>query len=366
MRFGVLGPLTVWDEEGEPVGIPEVKVRALLAVLLAHEGRPVSAGRLVEDLWAGRPPGKPANALQAKVSLLRRALGRDRVPRQAAGYRLVLDRPGDEVDAARFAALAARARDSRDPAVRAALLTEALDLWRGPAFADFADAAFARDAARRLEERRLDVLEERAESRLDAGEHTPLAAELASLVARHPLRERLRAAQMRALYLAGRQSEALAAYAEARTTLAAELGLEPGPELAALHTAILRQDPSLAPRITAPGTTAPGVPVSGPGPAAVPAPPPRSNLPAPLTSLIGRDRCLRDVRRLVGASRLVTLTGPGGVGKTRLALEAASRLAADEAALPGGVRLVELAARRGGAAELAREILAALGIPDDD
>ncbi|NYD47261.1 putative ATPase/DNA-binding SARP family transcriptional activator [Actinomadura luteofluorescens] len=342
MRFGVLGPLMVRDGEGAPVRIPEAKVRALLADLLVHEGRPVSADRLVHDLWGDDLPGNPANALQAKVSQLRRALGRDRVVREAHGYRLRLDGPGDEVDADRFRALAARARTLDAPRERAALLTEALGLWRGPALADFADEEFARAAADRLADQRLAVLEEQAEARLDAGEHLLLAGELADLVARHPLRERLRAVQMRALYRAGRQGEALAAYTELRKLLADDLGLDPSPELAALHEAILRQDASLAPPERAS----------------------RSNLPASLTELVGRDRCLDDVRRLVaGPARLVTLTGPGGVGKTRLALEAAARLAGD--AFPDGVRLVELAGQRGDAAALAQEISAVLGLRDD-
>ncbi|MEU9843873.1 BTAD domain-containing putative transcriptional regulator [Actinomadura sp. NPDC048032] len=341
MRFGVLGPLMVRDGDGASVRIPEAKVRALLACLLVHEGRPVSADRLVHDLWGDDLPGNPANALQAKVSQLRRVLGRDRVVREAHGYRLRLDGPDDEVDADRFRALAARARTLDAPAERAALLTEALGLWRGAAFADFADEEFARAAADRLADQRLAVLEEQAEARLDAGEHLLLAGELAGLVDRHPLRERLRAVQMRALYRAGRQGEALAAYAGLRKVLADELGLDPSPELAALHEAILRQDASLAP----------------------PEPEARSNLPVPLTGLVGRDRCLDDVARLLGTARLVTLTGPGGVGKTRLALEAAARLAGD--AFPDGVWLVELAAQRGDAAGLAQEISAVLGLRDD-
>ncbi|MEV0664798.1 BTAD domain-containing putative transcriptional regulator [Actinomadura luteofluorescens] len=342
MRFGVLGPLMVRDGEGAPVRIPEAKVRALLADLLVHEGRPVPADRLVHDLWGDDLPGNPANALQAKVSQLRRALGRDRVVREAHGYRLRLDGPGDEVDADRFRALVARARALDAPRERAASLTEALGLWRGAAFADFADEEFARTAADRLADQRLAVLEEQAEARLDAGEHLLLAGELADLVARHPLRERLRAVQMRALYQAGRQGEALAAYTELRKLLADGLGLDPSPELAALHEAILRQDASLAP----------------------PEPESRSNLPVPLTELVGRDRCLDEVARLVtGAARLVTLTGPGGVGKTRLALEAAARLAGD--AFPDGVWLVELAGQRGDAASLAQEISAVLGLRDD-
>ncbi|HET9379663.1 MAG TPA: AfsR/SARP family transcriptional regulator, partial [Streptomyces sp.] len=308
MRFGVLGPLMVW-EQGEAVRVPEVKVRALLAQLLAHEGRPVSVDRLVHGLWGDAPPGNPAGALQAKVSQLRRVLGRERVVRQAPGYRLLLDPDRDEVDAERFRALVAGARPVRDPRARAALLTEALDLWRGPAYADFADEDYVRPAVQRLTEQRLSVVEEQIEARLEAGEQVLLGGELAALVARHPLRERLRALQIRALYVAGRQGEALAAYEDLRARLAEDLGVDPGPALGALHRAVLRQDPALL--TAAPHGAPPPAPPAGPRPA-------RSNLPVPLTPLIGRDEALSGLAGPLGTARLVTLTGPGGVGKTRL------------------------------------------------
>ncbi|MCG5220826.1 BTAD domain-containing putative transcriptional regulator [Streptosporangium soli] len=352
MRFGVLGPLMVQDDEGRPVKVLEVKVRALLADLLVHEGQPVAADRLIDDLWGAQPPGNPANALQAKVSQLRRAVGRDRVAYQAPGYLLRLG-PTDEVDADRFLALVAGAR-SADPATRAALLTEALELWRGPAYADFADEEFVRAAAHRLTEQRLAVVEEQAETRLAAGDHLLLTGELAGLVARHPLRERLRAVQLRALYLAGRQSEALASYAELRHRLADELGVDPSPELAALHQAILRQDASLGP--------SPGVPDR-----------PLTNLPAQLTALVGRQHALEEVDRLLGGARLVTLIGPGGVGKTRVAVEVATRVAARAPLegssrgprFPDGVWLVELADQRGSVADLAQAVAATLGLSGD-
>ncbi|WP_406516994.1 BTAD domain-containing putative transcriptional regulator [Streptomyces sp. NBC_00134] len=349
MRFGVLGPLTVRDGEGDPVAVPEVKVRALLAALLVHEGRPVSADRLIDGLWGDDLPGNPANALQAKVSQLRKALGRDRVVRQAPGYRLRLDETGDEVDADRFLSLVDRAGSAAGPRERAELLTEALELWRGPAYADFADEEFVRTAAQRLTEQRLAVREERAEALLESGDLTLLTGELADLVARHPLRERLRAVQLRALYRSGRQSEALASYAELRARLADELGLDPSPELAALHEAILRQDPALAPAPASPAGAAP------------PPERPRSNLPAPLTALVGRERSLAGIGQLLATERLVTLTGPGGVGKTRLAVEAARRI--QDA--PDGVWLVELAGERGSVADLAQVVSAALGLRDD-
>ncbi|MEU4700549.1 BTAD domain-containing putative transcriptional regulator [Nonomuraea dietziae] len=331
MRFGVLGPLSVWAADGTPVRVPELKVRALLADLLMHEGRTVSADRLLDDLWGEDLPGNPTNTLQTKVSQLRRALGdRELVTYQPTGYSLV----SDSVDAVEFGRLLAGALASDDLRVKADLLSDALALWRGPAYADFRDS-FAHAAASRLDEQRLTALEEQAEVRLALGEHSRLADELGELVAAHPLRERLRAAHLRALYRSGRQSEALAGYAELRERLADELGLDPGPELVALHQAILVQDPALTPAPAASST----------------------NLPAQLTSLIGRDAAVAEVKAMVDSSRLVTLTGPGGVGKTRLALAATASVE-----LPGGVWLVELVGAVGQVAEL---VAAALGIRDE-
>ncbi|MCA1222719.1 AfsR/SARP family transcriptional regulator [Streptomyces sp. 8L] len=386
MRFGVLGPLTVWDDEGDAVRVPEAKVRGLLADLLAHDGKPVSEDRLVEDLWGEEPPGKPLGALQAKVSQLRRALGRDRVVRQAPGYRLRLDPAADEVDADRFDALMSQARLPADPRARAALLTEALDLWRGPAYADFADEEFVRATAARLAEQRLVAMEEQAEARIETGDHVLLVGELTGLVARHPLREGLRALQMRALYLAGRQSEALVSYEDLRGRLAEDLGVDPGPALASLHRAMLRQDPGLerTSRTAPPGRNGPATgiapagaratsqePAGAEGPAATggthrpaPASPPHSNLLAPLTPLVGRAEALARLSQLLSTQRLVTLTGPGGVGKTRLALAAAGTTGAGRA--PDGVWLVEFSGARGGTtADLSQAVAAVLGIRDD-
>ncbi|WP_063784402.1 BTAD domain-containing putative transcriptional regulator [Streptomyces sp. SBT349] len=339
MRFGVLGPLAVWTDEGTPVIVPDTKVRALLTDLLANGGGPVSADRLIEDLWGARPPRNPAGTLQARVSQLRRALaeaepgGRELLELGAAGY--ALRARGDAVDAGAFAALVARAEETGEPRARAALLGEALDLWRGPAFADFADEPFAAAAVARLEEQRLTAVEGRAEARLALGEHDALTGELAELVARHPLRERLRAAQMRALYRAGRQDAALAAYRELRDALADELGVDPRPELAELHRAVLNHDPALAPRA-------------------------RTNLPTPLSDLIGREEAVAGAGERLGAARLLTLTGPGGVGKTRLALAVAAEATGEFA---DGVWLVELAAASGPGVKGA--VAAVLGVRDD-
>ncbi|MFC4010324.1 BTAD domain-containing putative transcriptional regulator [Nonomuraea purpurea] len=348
MRFGVLGPLAVWTADGRLVHVPEAKVRTVLAILLAQEGRLVSADRLIDALWGERLPAKPTAVLQTKVSQLRRALqeaepgGRDLVVSAPAGFALRAE--PEAVDVGRFSALVARAYESGDSASVAALLADALALWRGPAFEDFADQEFARAAAVRLEEERLVAVEHLTEARLHLGEHRLLAAELADLVARHPLRERLRAAHIRALYGAGRQAEALAGYRELRERLDQELGVEPGPELAALHQAILRQDPALE---TAPVRR------------------PRTNLPAVRTELIGREQAVAHARSLLDQSRLITLTGPGGVGKTRLALETAARLLHDGE--PGGVWLVELGLleRSAREQEVAEAIACAVGLRDD-
>ncbi|TDC51959.1 AfsR/SARP family transcriptional regulator, partial [Jiangella ureilytica] len=168
MRFGVLGPLQVTTAGGVAVRVPEAKVRLLLAALLTHRGRTISADRLVDALWGDAPPADPRGALQTKVSLLRRALGAGRglLVHRPAGY--VLQVAADDVDAGRFAALVTRARAHADAATRADLLGRALDLWRGPAFADVADAAFLAPAVRQLDELRLVTVEEWAEARLAA------------------------------------------------------------------------------------------------------------------------------------------------------------------------------------------------------
>ncbi|MDO3646999.1 BTAD domain-containing putative transcriptional regulator [Nocardia mangyaensis] len=328
MRFGVLGPVAVWTDRGQPVRVPELKVRVLLAALLAEPGRIVPADRLVEDLWGGAAlPANPAGSLQTRASQLRRVLGeaepggRDLLVSRSPGY--LLDVAEGAVDAQRFHDLLTRARATDDMAARAALLAEALALWRGPALADLADHDFARIPVVRWEEQRLTALEEHAQARIALGEHEHLADELGALTEAHPLRERLRGAHMLALYRSGRHGEALDSYRRLREHLAEELGLDPSPELAALHRAVLEQDPALG----APMRPAPTVPVT-----------PRPSLPVPATTLIGREDELTGIAALIRAQRLVTLTGPGGVGKTRLALATAAAHPARD-----GVLLVELA-----------------------
>jgi pentatricopeptide repeat protein len=251
-----------------------------------------------------------ANALQALVSRLRRALPGVEVESHPAGYRLVIE--PDAVDVARFERLVAAGRSALpgDAAAAARILREALDLWRGPALLDVAGADFFRAPVARLAELRMVALEDRIEADLRLGRGGELTTELTSLVAEHPLRERLVGALMRALCAAGRPAEALAVYERAREALADELGADPSPELSALHTAVLRGEVDLGP--TAPAAVADSRPLT--------------NLRAGLTSFVGRDEDVAQVRKLISEYRLTTLTGPGGAGKTRLSIEAARPL----------------------------------------
>jgi predicted ATPase/DNA-binding SARP family transcriptional activator/tetratricopeptide (TPR) repeat protein len=319
MEFGVLGPLEVRDGAGGLVRVPGAKERALLADLVVHAGRVVSVDRLVEDLWAERPPGNPANTLQGRVSALRRALG-------SAGAGLVVTRPSgyvlevepERVDAGRFERLVAAAG-----AGAVGLLEQGLGLWRGPALVEFADLPWAQVEAARLEELRLAAVERLVELRLAGGGHGGVVGELEGLVAAHPTRERLRGLLMLAYYRSGRQADALGVYQRTRVVLAEELGIDPSPELQRLHQQILVQDPTLEAAERA-----------GAAP---------HNLPERLTSFVGRDLELGELAKLVEQYRLVTVTGPGGAGKTSVAVELARRLVGGFA---DGVWLVELAALR--------------------
>ncbi|MEW9532251.1 BTAD domain-containing putative transcriptional regulator [Microbispora sp. NPDC049125] len=331
MRFGILGPTQALPDGDRPVAVGGPGVRALLGLLALDAGRIVTIERLIDGLYGAEPPAGATNALQAQVSRLRQHLG-DLVVRVPAGYRL--DVAPDDVDALRFERLAAegrRALGSGDHATAAARLREALGLWRGPALADVAEAPFAPPQAARLEELRLAAAEDLAEAGLALGLHQDLLAELRDRVTAHPLRERSRGQLIRALYGAGRQADALAEFDDARRRLADELGADPSAELAGIHLAVLRSDPSLSP----------------PSPS-------RHSLPTQLTPLVGRVAELERIGALLAEARLVTLTGPGGTGKTRLALEAASRR-------PGEVCLVELASLEQGA-DVARAVLGAFGL----
>jgi DNA-binding SARP family transcriptional activator/ABC-type branched-subunit amino acid transport system substrate-binding protein len=247
VEYGILGPLEV-SESGRRVVIGGGKQRALLAILLLHRNEVVSIDRLIEWLWRGEPPATAAKIVQLYVSQLRKALGSEELVTQPPGYVLRVQ-PG-QLDADRFEHLLTEARRAlADGAAQEASeqLRDADGLWRGHPLSDFSYEDFAQQEIGRLEELRLAALEERVEADLALGRHADLVAELEALVARHPLRERLRAQLMLALYRCGRQAEALDAYQEARRMLDQELGLEPGQALQDVQRGILRHDPALEP-----------------------------------------------------------------------------------------------------------------------
>jgi len=335
--FQVLGPVGA-VRSGLPVVLGGRRQRWLLALLLVEPGRVVSSDRLIDELWVGDPPRSAEGTLRVYVSRLRSALGETTLVARPPGY--VLEIEPERLDAWRFEQLY---REGRDALARGAAgmaadrLAAALALWRGPAFAEFRDGGLLAHESSRLDELRLVALEERIDAELELGRHASLVAELESLVAVEPLRERLWRQLVLALYHSHRQAEALAAYERARTILSDSLGLEPGEELQALERAVLRHD--VAPRPSA----------------AL-----RHNVPAPLTSFVGREDELADIAELLRLHRLLTLTGVGGTGKTRLALEAA----ADQVgAWAGGVWLVDLSAYDAPRSAMSA-VAGVLGVPD--
>ncbi|MBQ0830083.1 BTAD domain-containing putative transcriptional regulator [Streptomyces tagetis] len=324
VRYRILGTTQALRSDGTTVPVGGARLRALLTVLALRPGRTVPAGLLVEEVWAGDPPADAPGALQALVGRLRRTLGPDAVASADGGYRLTA--APDDVDLHRFERLAGegtRALADGDPAKAAEVLDDALALWRGPALADLPDRTA--EAARR-ETRRLDVLRARHTAALDLGHAEESLPELTALCDGHPLDEPLQALRLRALRDTGRTAEALAAYDAVRRLLADRLGTDPGPELRALHAGLL------------------GPPAGDtPTPAPAPLPPdtrPRGNLRARLTSFVGRDADLQVLRADLAGTRLVTLLGPGGSGKTRLSQEAAEHAGP---AARDGVWLAELA-----------------------
>ncbi|MBA9004218.1 BTAD domain-containing putative transcriptional regulator [Thermomonospora cellulosilytica] len=306
IRVALLGPVRAYAD-GSPIGISGARVRLLLARLALARGRPVPSEVLIDDLWEADPLADATNALQALVSRLRKAVGAAAVELTGGGYRLRAD-----VDAPRFEELAARGRRelaADRPAAAVASLDVALGLWTGVALSDLPDVSFVRTAVARLEELRLGAVEDRFEAALRLGRHGEVLADLEASARAHPLRERLAVLRMRALHAAGQQSAALAAYEEIRGALAEQLGVDPGAELRQVHLALLRGE--LDPPVTRPKLV--------PG-----------RLPAQLTSFTGRDAELRLLAGQLATARLVTIVGPGGVGKTRLAIEAAARHPANE------------------------------------
>jgi DNA-binding SARP family transcriptional activator len=241
LEFRVLGPLEVLSE-GEAVPVAGQRQRALLTLLLLHAGEVLSTDRLVDRLWGEAPPRTATTSLQNAIAQLRKLFGADVVRTKPPGY--VLDLDGNSLDLRRFEELVGRSRRT-DPEERAQLLREALGLWRGEPLAEVMFEPFADEELPRLLELRLATLEDRIDADLELGRHADVAGELESLIRRHPLRERMRAQLMLALYRAGRQADALQAYQDARKALVAELGIEPGRALQDLHAAILRQDAKL-------------------------------------------------------------------------------------------------------------------------
>lgn len=350
MEFRILGPLEVVCDD-VLVEVPGAKPRALLGLLLVHANRVLSADRLVDELWEGSPPASPRATLQTYVHRLRGSLGFDALRTRAGGY--VLEVKDGDVDALRFERIVRDVQHAEDATPRwvALRLGEALAWWRGPALVDFAGATWAQSEADRLESVRLGALEMLVEARLAQGEQGTLVPQLESLVSQHPLRERLWEQLILALYRCDRQADALRAYHRVRGTLAEELGLEPGPELIRLERRILDHDPTLL------------APPAGTGPATLDraTEEPGVGLPTPPTSFVGRDAELDEVAGLVAGHRLVTLTGAGGCGKTRLAIEVAGRLADVYA---DGVRFADLAAVTG-ETQVGDAVAAALGLDDD-
>ncbi|MDT4914391.1 MAG: hypothetical protein QOC66_3519 [Pseudonocardiales bacterium] len=336
MQIAVLGPLEVRDDAGVPVGVAGTRLRTLLTRLALDPGRPVAFGILVDAVWGDRPPVEETNALQTLVSRLRRALGdTGAIVQSQAGYRLVVD--PSQVDAHRFERLAAdgaaalRAGEHREAG---RLLGEALDLWRGPALADTPGEALAVPAAR-LSDLRLAAVLDRIDADLQLADPTVLVPELEALVAEHPLHERLTGQLMRALGASGRQADALRVYDRLRTRLADELGVDPSADLQGIHVGLLRGELGTRPTPTR-----------------------RTNLKAQLTSFVGRDDEVARIGKSLEQNRLVTLVGPGGAGKTRLAAEAAARVVDTTA---DGIWMVELAQVTSGA-DVPQAVLGSLGL----
>jgi predicted ATPase/DNA-binding SARP family transcriptional activator len=311
VRVALLGPFEVRGDDGDRLPVAGARLRALIARLALAGGQPVSTSALAEAVWAGEPPADPANALQGLVSRARRALGgRAAIVASAAGYRLAVE--PDDVDALAFERLAA-----------AGDVEEALALWRGPALTDVGD--FAAPYALRLSDLRLDATADWLARELAAGRAGAHVAELESLAASHPLNEKITALAMRALAAVGRQADALAAYERLRARLADELGIDPGEQVRAAHLEVLRGQVRPAP---------------GPGDGGRRR---RGNLRAQLTSFVGREAEIEQLIAALGSFRLVTLAGPGGAGKTRLAAQVASAVCDAGQLAPDGVWVAELA-----------------------
>jgi DNA-binding SARP family transcriptional activator/tetratricopeptide (TPR) repeat protein len=331
----LLGPVDV-VVQGVPLPVPGVRRKSVLAVLALHPGVVVSFSRLVDLIWADLPPATAVNTLQRHVSYLRGVLGdRGAIVACSPGY--LLDVPGDAIDVTRAVRLVRRGAALSDPARRAAVLREALEIWRGPALSDVTEVAWLRDQAYRLDRLRLDAVESLVEARLALGEHAQLVPELEQLAVEYPFRERFHQQLMLALYRGGRQAEALAAVRRFRETIGAELGLDPGPGLRDLETAILRQDSVLdAPPPASLATTAWTWLVPAQLPHAVPAFAGRMNEMARLDSFLPGAGAA-GVKAT--EATVAVLSGAAGVGKTALAVRWARRVMAQ---FPDGQLYVNL------------------------
>ncbi len=368
LKFAVLGPLEV-RQDGRLIEIGGQRLRALLTTLLLDAGSAVPVDALVAGVWEDNPPSGVGNALQALISRLRAVIDRDLVVAHPSGYRLAVS--PELVDVHLFTRLCrdgGRELAARDAAGAARTLRDALALWRGPALPDLPDGA---PEIARLDDLRIAATEDRIDADLLLGRHAEVLPELRSLITAHPLRERLRGQFMRALYASGRHVEALAAYEEARSSFADLLGADPSPQLAELHLAVLRRDllsphgDLLSPHGDPPSDDPPHHDPPHHDPphhdATRPAPAARKgNLRARLTSFVGREPDVERAGELLDGHRLVTLLGPGGAGKTRLAVETAEALSAR---MPDGAWLVELASLRD-PEEIAQTVLASLGLRD--
>ncbi len=333
LEIRMLGPFEV-VAGAQPVDVSGGKRHALLALLALRGGRVAGVDELIDALWGEDLPAAPRNALQHHVARLRAVLGQETIVASNDGYAL----RDAAVDALRFEELLGEARAALrggDAAAGAQATALALDLWRGPALHGLTETTWVNAEARRLEALRFDALEEQFEAALALGEHREIVSALRAAVEENPFRERLWGQLMLALYRSGRQADALDTFQEARGVLAQELGLEPGPDLQRLQAAILAHEPAIA---------------------AVPVAPRRGNLPTPTTSFVDREHELTVLVELLREHRLVTLTGPPGVGKSRLALEAVRSL---ESELRDGVWQVELT-RAGGAAGVVRLVAQAV------
>lgn len=352
MDFRILGPLEV-EARGHTLPLGGPKQRALLGLLLTQANRVISIDHLSYGLWGDSPPDGGAATIQVHVSQLRKLLEPGRS--QGTPYQILASKPPgyflrvepEQLDLYRFELLRDKASAelaSGDAEAAATTFRQALAEWRGPALADFASEPWALGEAERMNEMRIQALEQRIDADLALGRHADLVGELEALVRNYPLRERMCGQLMLALYRSGRQAEASAAFQLIRQLLVDELGMEPGPDLQKLLKQILNQDPQL----------------SVPPPTHRATPPLQGRLPSPLTRFVGREIELDELRRLLLDSRLVSVLGIGGVGKTRLAIEVAGRLAHE---YRDGVRYVDLASLTN-ADLLPQAVLSALGLRD--